>query len=139
SFCALAGRLYQKIQHCLLYQGRSLQGQGSRDPIGSYGGLGRARPIRGSSSEMKTMKKPLHPPAPGVVAPARPEPAGPSSSPVGRAPSRGNNSTTQRASRTLNTRGQRRAIVERNTTESQIRIALGLDGTGIRRIPTTIP
>ena len=29
--------------------------------------------------------------------------------------------------------------MERNTTESQIRIALVLDGTGIRRIHTTIP
>jgi len=70
------------------------------------------------------MKKPLHPPTPGAP---------------GRAPSRGNNSTTRRASRPLNTRGQRQAIVERNTTESQIRIALALDGTGTRRIHTTIP
>jgi imidazoleglycerol-phosphate dehydratase len=85
---------------------------------------------------MKTMKKPLHPPAPGVVAPARPAPAGPGSSPVGRAPSRGK---PRRASRPLNTRGQRQASVERNTTESQIRIALALDGTGTRRIHTTIP
>jgi len=73
---------------------------------------------------MKTMKKPLHPPAPGAP---------------GRAPSRSNNSTPRRASRPLTTRGQRQAIVERNTTESQIRIALALDGTGARQIHTTIP
>jgi imidazoleglycerol-phosphate dehydratase len=39
----------------------------------------------------------------------------------------------------LNARAQRQAVVERNTTESRIRIALTLDGTGNRRISTTIP
>ena len=34
---------------------------------------------------------------------------------------------------------RRQAAVERNTTESQIKIALKLDGTGQRRISTTIP
>jgi imidazoleglycerol-phosphate dehydratase len=33
----------------------------------------------------------------------------------------------------------RRAIVERNTTESRIKIGLALDGTGVRRIRTPIP
>ena len=36
-------------------------------------------------------------------------------------------------------RRNRMAVIERNTTESQIRIALTLDGTGNRRISTTIP
>src|SRR5207244_360635 len=80
----------------------------SRDPIGPYGGLGRARPIRRSSAEMKTIKK-------------------------------SNASNPRPALRPLHTRGQRQAIVERNTTESQIRIALALEGTGTRRIHTTIP
>ncbi|HEY3197504.1 MAG TPA: imidazoleglycerol-phosphate dehydratase HisB [Nitrospirales bacterium] len=39
----------------------------------------------------------------------------------------------------LNARKNRRAVIERNTTESQIRIALTLDGTGNRKISTTIP
>ena len=34
---------------------------------------------------------------------------------------------------------QRRATVERNTTESRIKIGLALDGTGRRRISTSIP
>jgi imidazoleglycerol-phosphate dehydratase len=38
-----------------------------------------------------------------------------------------------------NARRNRMAVIERNTTESQIRIALTLDGTGNRRINTTIP
>ena len=38
-----------------------------------------------------------------------------------------------------NARRNRMAVIERNTTESQIRIALALDGTGNRRISTTIP
>lgn len=33
----------------------------------------------------------------------------------------------------------RRATIERNTTESRITIGLGLDGTGTRRISTSIP
>lgn len=33
----------------------------------------------------------------------------------------------------------RRATVERNTSESQIRCALDLDGTGVRRIDTQVP
>ncbi|TAL08848.1 MAG: imidazoleglycerol-phosphate dehydratase HisB [Nitrospirae bacterium] len=33
----------------------------------------------------------------------------------------------------------RRVTIERNTTESRIRIGLGLDGTGQRRISTSIP
>ena len=33
----------------------------------------------------------------------------------------------------------RRATIERNTTESRIMIGLGLDGTGKRRISTSIP
>jgi len=33
----------------------------------------------------------------------------------------------------------RRALVERHTTESRIKIALALDGTGVRRIRTPIP
>jgi imidazoleglycerol-phosphate dehydratase len=33
----------------------------------------------------------------------------------------------------------RRAVVERNTSESQIRVALDLDGTGARRIDTQVP
>jgi imidazoleglycerol-phosphate dehydratase len=36
-------------------------------------------------------------------------------------------------------RSARRAVVERNTTESRIKITLALDGTGKRRISTTIP
>ena len=38
-----------------------------------------------------------------------------------------------------NARRNRTAVIERNTTESQIRIALTLDGTGNRKISTTIP
>jgi imidazoleglycerol-phosphate dehydratase len=34
---------------------------------------------------------------------------------------------------------RRQAVVERNTSESQIKIALSLDGTGQRRVRTTIP
>jgi imidazoleglycerol-phosphate dehydratase len=45
----------------------------------------------------------------------------------------------RRTAPSLNARAQRQAVVERNTTESQIRIALTLDGTGNRRISTTIP
>ena len=36
-------------------------------------------------------------------------------------------------------RSARRAVIERNTTESRIKIALAFDGTGKRRISTTIP
>ena len=45
----------------------------------------------------------------------------------------------RRSAPLLNARAQRQAVVERNTTESRIRIALTLDGTGNRRISTTIP
>jgi imidazoleglycerol-phosphate dehydratase len=45
----------------------------------------------------------------------------------------------RRSAPLLNARAQRQAVVERNTTESRIRIALMLDGTGNRRISTTIP
>jgi imidazoleglycerol-phosphate dehydratase len=33
----------------------------------------------------------------------------------------------------------RRVTIERNTSESQIRVTLGLDGTGVRRIDTQVP
>ena len=33
----------------------------------------------------------------------------------------------------------RRATVERNTKETQIRLAIDLDGTGVRKIATPIP
>jgi len=45
----------------------------------------------------------------------------------------------RRSAPLLNARRNRLAVIERNTTESQIRISLTLDGTGNRRISTTIP
>ena len=42
-------------------------------------------------------------------------------------------------SKTASDRGSRRVSVERNTSESRIKIALALDGTGRRRIKTPIP
>jgi imidazoleglycerol-phosphate dehydratase len=51
----------------------------------------------------------------------------------------GNRVKTRRSALLPNARRNRMAVIERNTTESQIRIALTLDGTGNRRISTTIP
>jgi len=42
-------------------------------------------------------------------------------------------------SKAVSGRGSRRVSVERNTSESRIKIALALDGTGRRRIKTPIP
>ena len=50
-----------------------------------------------------------------------------------------NRVTPRRSAPLANARRNRMAVIERNTTESQIRIALTLDGTGNRRISTTIP
>ena len=50
-----------------------------------------------------------------------------------------NRVTPRRSAPLANARRNRMAVIERNTTESQIRIALTLDGTGTRRISTTIP
>jgi len=50
-----------------------------------------------------------------------------------------NRVTPRRSAPLPNARRNRMAVIERNTTESQIRIALTLDGTGNRRISTTIP
>jgi imidazoleglycerol-phosphate dehydratase len=48
------------------------------------------------------------------------------------------NGGTGRALR-KSTGGTRQAVVERNTSESQIKISLRLDGTGQRQVRTTIP
>jgi imidazoleglycerol-phosphate dehydratase len=52
---------------------------------------------------------------------------------------RANRVKPRRSAPLLNAGKNRTAVIERNTTESQIRIALTLDGTGNRRISTTIP
>ena len=51
----------------------------------------------------------------------------------------GNRVKPRRSAPLLNAGRNRTAVIKRNTTESQIRIALTLDGTGNRRISTTIP
>ena len=52
---------------------------------------------------------------------------------------RKNNNGGPGRSRTTTPTGRRQAVVQRLTTESQIKIALRLDGTGQRKVSTTIP
>src|SRR5207247_9839322 len=101
----VSGRLRAKVQHRVLYQGRSLQGEGSYRAAGPDGGIRCPCSIRGSASEMKAAK---------------------------------NERQSNGGSKTASGRGSRRDSVERKTSESRIKIALALDGTGRPRIQTPI-